>query len=37
MTDTNAQLAKLQKNGLQKFGLTKKDVGLVERSDSRAK
>jgi hypothetical protein len=35
MTDTNAQLAKLQQDGLQKFGLTKKDVGIVERSDSK--
>jgi hypothetical protein len=27
MTDTNAQLAKLQQDGLKKFGLTRKDVG----------
>lgn len=37
MTDTNAQIAKLQKDGLQKLGLTRKDVGLVEPSDSAAK
>jgi hypothetical protein len=30
MADTNAQLAKLQQDSLQKFGLTRKDVGIVE-------
>lgn len=35
--ETNAQLAKLQKEGLQKFGLTRKDVGLVQPSDSASK
>jgi hypothetical protein len=35
MTDTNAQLAKLQQDGLQKFGLTRKDVGIVAPSDSK--
>jgi len=35
ITDTNAQIAKLQKDGLQKFGLTRKDFG--EPSDSAAK
>lgn len=34
MRDTNAQLAKLQQGGLKKFGLTRKDVGIVEPSDS---
>ena len=37
MRETNAQLAKLQQDGLQKFGLTRKDVGLVEPSDSAPK
>jgi len=37
MIDTNAQLAKLQNDVLQKYGLTRKDVGLVEPSDSKAK
>jgi hypothetical protein len=37
MTDTNAQLAKLQKDILQKFGLTRKDFGLVEPPVSAAK
>jgi hypothetical protein len=37
MIDTNAQLAKLQNDVLQKYGLTRKDVGLVEPSDSTAK
>jgi len=37
MTETNAQMAKLQKDGLQKFGLTRKDVGLVEPPDSASK
>ena len=35
MTETNAQLAKLQQDGLQKFGLTRKDVGIVEPSGSK--
>ena len=32
MVDTNVQLDKLQQASLQKFGLTKKDVGIVERN-----
>lgn len=37
MTETNAQIAKLQNDVLQKLGLTRKDVGLVEPSDSASK
>lgn len=37
MRETNAQMAKLQKDGLQKFGLTRKDVGLGAPSDSASK
>lgn len=37
MADTNAQIAKLRKEGLQKFGLTRKDVGLDQPSGSGTK
>lgn len=37
MTQTNAQIAKLQKDGMQKLGLTRKDFGVVEPSDSASK
>lgn len=37
MTETNAQIAKLQNDVLQRLGLTRKDVGLVEPSDSASK
>lgn len=37
MRETNAQLAKLQQDGLKKFGLTRRDVGVVEPSDSASK
>jgi hypothetical protein len=37
MKETNAQIAKLQKDDLQKFGLTRKDVGLVEPPESASK
>lgn len=37
MTDTNAQIAKLQIEGLEKFGLTRTDVGLAEPTDQTSK
>jgi hypothetical protein len=37
MTDTNAQIAKLQKEGLQNFGLSRTDVGLAEQSGQTSK
>jgi hypothetical protein len=35
MTDTNARLAKLQQDNLQKLGLTRRDVGVVDPSGSK--
>ncbi len=36
MEETNAQLAKLQQDNLQKFGLTKKDIGVAQPSETKA-